>query len=39
VADPALVRATAEQALGQETVGRVLPQDAATPAAAAHAAQ
>ena len=38
-ADPALVRATAEQTLGQETVGRVLPQAAATPAAAAHAAQ
>ena len=39
VADPALVRATAEQTLGQDTVGRVLPQAAATPAAAAHATQ
>jgi uncharacterized membrane protein YbhN (UPF0104 family)/membrane-associated phospholipid phosphatase len=38
-ADPALIRATADQALGQETVGRVLPQEAATPAAVAHAAQ
>jgi uncharacterized membrane protein YbhN (UPF0104 family)/membrane-associated phospholipid phosphatase len=35
VADRALVHATADQALGQDTVGRVLPQAAATPAAAA----
>jgi hypothetical protein len=39
VADPALVHATAEQALGQDTVARVLPQAAATPAAPAHAAR
>jgi RIO-like serine/threonine protein kinase len=39
VADAALVRATAERALGQDTVGRVLPQAAATPPAAAHAAR
>jgi predicted Ser/Thr protein kinase len=39
VADPELARATAERALGQDTVGRVLPQAAVTPAAAAHAAQ
>jgi hypothetical protein len=39
VADPALVHATADQTLGQDTVGRVLPQAAATPAATAHAAQ
>jgi membrane-associated phospholipid phosphatase/predicted Ser/Thr protein kinase len=39
VADPALVRATAEQALGQETLGRVLPPAAATPAATTHAAR
>ena len=39
VADPALVRATAEQTLGPDTVARVLPQAAATPAVAAHAAQ
>jgi tRNA A-37 threonylcarbamoyl transferase component Bud32 len=32
VADPALVRATAERALGQDTVGRVLPPAASTPA-------
>jgi undecaprenyl-diphosphatase len=38
-ADPALIRATAAKALGQEAVGRVLPQAAATPAGAAHAAQ
>jgi uncharacterized membrane protein YbhN (UPF0104 family)/membrane-associated phospholipid phosphatase len=39
VADPALVHASAEQALGQDTVARLLPQAAATPAAPAHAAQ
>jgi uncharacterized membrane protein YbhN (UPF0104 family)/membrane-associated phospholipid phosphatase len=39
VADPALVRATAEQTLGQDTMARVLPQAAAPPAAAAHTAQ
>jgi uncharacterized membrane protein YbhN (UPF0104 family)/membrane-associated phospholipid phosphatase len=39
VADPALIRATAEQTLGQDTVGRVLPQAATTPPAPAHAAQ
>jgi undecaprenyl-diphosphatase len=33
VADAALVRAAAEQALGQDTVGRVLPPAASTPAA------
>jgi uncharacterized membrane protein YbhN (UPF0104 family)/membrane-associated phospholipid phosphatase len=33
VADPALVRATAERTLGQDTVGRVLPPAASTPAA------
>jgi undecaprenyl-diphosphatase len=33
VADPALVRATAERALGQDTVGRVLPPAASTRAA------
>jgi undecaprenyl-diphosphatase len=33
VADAALVRATAEQTLGQDTVGRVLPPAASTPAA------
>jgi hypothetical protein len=33
VADAALVRATAEQALGQDTVGRVLPPAASTTAA------
>jgi glycosyltransferase 2 family protein len=33
VADPALVRANAEQALGQDTVARVLPPAASTPAA------
>jgi uncharacterized membrane protein YbhN (UPF0104 family)/membrane-associated phospholipid phosphatase len=37
VADPALVRATAEQALGQDTMARVPPQAAATPPAPAHA--
>jgi uncharacterized membrane protein YbhN (UPF0104 family)/membrane-associated phospholipid phosphatase len=37
VADPTLVRATAEQALGQDTMARALPQAAATPAAPAHA--
>jgi tRNA A-37 threonylcarbamoyl transferase component Bud32 len=39
VADPALVRATADQALGQDTMARVLPQAAARPAAPAHAAR
>ena len=39
VADPALVRATAEQTLGQDTVGRALPQAASTPAASIQAAQ
>jgi tRNA A-37 threonylcarbamoyl transferase component Bud32 len=33
VADAAVVRATAEQALGQDAVGRVLPPAASTPAA------
>jgi uncharacterized protein (TIRG00374 family) len=33
VADPALVHATAEQALGQDTVRRVLPSAVSTPAA------
>jgi hypothetical protein len=37
-ADPALVRATADQALGQDTVGRVLPPAASTPAASIQAA-
>ncbi len=39
VADPVLVRATAEQALGQDVVGRVLPLGASTRAAPGHAAQ
>jgi glycosyltransferase 2 family protein len=39
VADPALVHTTAEQTLGQDTVGRALPQAATTPPAPAHAAQ
>jgi uncharacterized membrane protein YbhN (UPF0104 family)/membrane-associated phospholipid phosphatase len=38
-ADPALVRATAEQALGQDKVERVLPLGASTRAAPAHAAR
>jgi tRNA A-37 threonylcarbamoyl transferase component Bud32 len=38
VADPALVRTTAEQALGQDAVRRILPPAAATPAAPVHAA-
>jgi uncharacterized membrane protein YbhN (UPF0104 family)/membrane-associated phospholipid phosphatase len=38
VADPALVHATAERALGPDTVGRVLSPAAATRAAPAHAA-
>jgi predicted Ser/Thr protein kinase len=38
VADAALVRATAERALGQDTVGRVLPPAASTPAASIQAA-
>jgi hypothetical protein len=33
VADPVLVHATAEQALGQDTVGRMLPPTASTPPA------
>jgi hypothetical protein len=36
VADPALVHTTADQALGQDTLARVLPPAAATPAAPAH---
>jgi len=39
VSDPALVRATADQALGPDTMERVLPPAAATPATPAHAAQ
>ena len=39
VADPALVRATAEHVLGQDTVGRVLPLGASTPATSVHAAR
>jgi undecaprenyl-diphosphatase len=39
VADPALVRATADHALGQGTVARLLPQAAAAPTAPAHAAR
>ena len=39
VADPALIRATAAQALDQDTVARVLPQAAAMPPPQAHAAQ
>jgi glycosyltransferase 2 family protein len=38
VADPALVRATADQALGQDTMARVLPPAASTPAASVQAA-
>ena len=38
VADAALVRATAEQALGQDTMERVLPPAASTPAASIQAA-
>jgi glycosyltransferase 2 family protein len=38
VADAALVRATAERTLGQDTVGRVLPPAASTPAASIQAA-
>jgi hypothetical protein len=38
VADPALVRATADQALGPDTVARMLPQAAATLTAPANAA-
>jgi glycosyltransferase 2 family protein len=38
VADAALVRATAERALGPDTVGRVLPPAASTPAASIQAA-
>jgi hypothetical protein len=39
VADPALVHATAEQALGQDAVRGVLPPDAATRVAPVHAAR
>jgi uncharacterized membrane protein YbhN (UPF0104 family)/membrane-associated phospholipid phosphatase len=39
VADPALVRATAEQALGPDRVGRVLPLGASSRAASAHVAR
>ena len=39
VADPALVRASAEQTLGQDTVGRVLPPAGSTRAASVQAAQ
>jgi uncharacterized membrane protein YbhN (UPF0104 family)/membrane-associated phospholipid phosphatase len=38
VVDPALVHATADQALGQDTMARVLPQAAATPAPPARVA-
>jgi len=38
VADPALVRATAEQALGQDTVGRMLTPDGSRRPTPAHAA-
>jgi glycosyltransferase 2 family protein len=38
VADAALVRATAERALGQDMVGRMLPPAASTPAASIQAA-
>jgi undecaprenyl-diphosphatase len=38
VADATLVRATADQVLGPDTVARMLPQAAATPTASAHAA-
>jgi tRNA A-37 threonylcarbamoyl transferase component Bud32 len=39
VTDPALVRASAEQTLGQDTVGRVLPPAGSTRAASVQAAQ
>lgn len=39
VADPAQVRATAEQALDQDTVERLLPPDGSTPAAPVQAAR
>jgi glycosyltransferase 2 family protein len=39
VADPALARATAEQALGPDTVARKLPRAGATQATPAHAAR
>jgi hypothetical protein len=39
VADATLVRATADQVLGPDTVARMLPQAAATPTAPAHAAR
>jgi uncharacterized membrane protein YbhN (UPF0104 family)/membrane-associated phospholipid phosphatase len=39
VADPALVRGTAEQALGPDIMRRMLPPAAATPGPPAHAAQ
>ena len=38
VADPTLVRATAGRALGQDTIGRVLPPATSTPAAPIQAA-
>src|SRR6266540_399064 len=38
VADPTLVRATAEQALGQDTIGHVLPPAVSTPATSIQAA-
>jgi uncharacterized membrane protein YbhN (UPF0104 family)/membrane-associated phospholipid phosphatase len=39
VADPALVQATADQALGLDTVARVLPRAAARPATSVHVAR
>jgi glycosyltransferase 2 family protein len=39
VADPTPVQATADQALGPDTMARLRPQATATPAAPAHAAQ
>jgi glycosyltransferase 2 family protein len=39
LADPALVQATADQALGPDTVARVLPRAAATPATSVHVAR
>jgi hypothetical protein len=39
VADPALAQATAEQALGPDTVARMLPRAGATQATPAHAAR
>jgi hypothetical protein len=37
VADPTLVQATADQALGPDTMARLRPQATCTPAAPAHA--